>query len=172
MTDNTTFEDLFVQEMTEALQSTMRGIIGKHKSEIKSCDPYEDIRNKEIIRIGYTSRPVKKSVPFCDFDKKADLNWFKLLITELKTMQYGHPLDASVMVKEASAKKAKGKTVKQTWTAFVEGLYEDKVVPNKDFTESQLRAVSQLIALLVVDGYKLAGGAPVVFVNEKGEDLL
>lgn len=165
MTETTTFEELFDQLKPQFVEAIKQ-------SKLLTSDPIADLRNKSEIRILYDARiQNNKESAFMDFSR-GDEHWIKALIEELSRMQYGHPKDADIMIGTATAKRAKGKTTKQTWTEFFEGLHQDKVVKRRDFTESQLRHVTSIIHKLSTDGHKLAGCGLVLFENSKTHELL
>lgn len=170
MTDtNTIFDDIFEQAKQQVIAAVQAQETSK--APALSSDPITDIKTRQEIRIPYT-RKVKqnRNSAFMEF-KRADRNWITTLIYELSRIQYGHPLDATLMFATSLAKRQSGE--KQNWTQFFEGVHHDKVIKGMDFSESQLRHVTTILHDLTTNGYKLNGGGLVVFYDiETGEELL
>ncbi|MBM7323874.1 hypothetical protein JS562_12210 [Agrobacterium sp. S2] len=114
------------------------------KQKPSRLDPIADLKRAHVS-VDYSPRFGKTKVPFMDFSK-GDRNWIDLLITELTTFTSGDRADKIIMLGYASAKRGTG--AQQTWEQYVDGLYADKVLARKDYSEAQLKHLPKLIDLL------------------------
>lgn len=138
-----------------------------HKEKPSRLDPLSDLQ-RNTMRVDYMPRYGKTSVPFMDFSK-GDRRWLDHLIEELTQIADVYADDKVIMLGYASAKRGSGGN--QTWQQYVDGLYADKVLPRKDYSESQLKHLPVLIDLLR-KGKRLANCGSLEFYNlSKGNAL-
>ncbi|MDR6757188.1 hypothetical protein J2Y48_002484 [Mycoplana sp. BE70] len=123
-------------------------------------DPLADLQRSNM-RVDYSPRFGKTAVPFMDFSK-GDRRWLDHLIEELAMIADVYPADKVIMLGYSTAKRGTGG--KQTWQQYVDGLYVDKVLPRKDYSESQLKHLPVLIDQLR-GGKRLAGCGTLEFRN-------
>ncbi|MGE6781279.1 hypothetical protein ACQKGL_02015 [Ensifer adhaerens] len=123
-------------------------------------DPLSDLQRNNM-RLDYSARYGKTSVPFMDFSK-GDRRWLDFLIEELTMIADVYPADKIIMLGYSTAKRGTGG--KQTWRQYVDGLYADKVLPRKDYSEAQLKHLPTLINELRA-GKRLAGCGMLEFYN-------
>ncbi|MGF6155803.1 hypothetical protein M2267_001031 [Ensifer sp. KUDG1] len=115
-------------------------------------DPLSDMQRNNM-RLDYTARYGRTAVPFMDFSN-GDRRWLDFLIEELAMIGDVYREDKIIMLGYSTAKRETGG--KQTWQQYVDGLYADKVLPRKDYSEAQLKHLPTLINELR-SGKRLAG---------------
>lgn len=132
-------------------------------------DPIEELKNAAgPITIDYTARFQNSNTKaFMDFSK-SDRRWINHIIADIRNFGIRDSYDNVIMQGSAVRNRF---SEKQNWQDVIDGMYQDKVVGGRDFSEGQMKQLATLIGLLS-KGRALAGCGSLCFVEKNsGKEL-